>query len=289
MSREVRRLPLDFSWPLNEVWEGYRFPEYLSGDSCPDCELGYAPQAQFFYDQWYGKVPFDPTSTGSTPFLPEGEEAQAWARRQIESSPEYYGTGPAALYREAVRITELWNGSWSHHLSQADVDALVTEERLWDFTRDFVPGTGWVEKTIPTVPTAAEVNSWSLFGFGHDSINAGVCIQSRAEREGVLYVCSTCGGTASVESYPGQQAEAEAWEAKKLPEGEGWQLWETTSEGSPITPVFDSPEAFARHLAANYRRLFNTDREPESYEALLNWAKTSGWAPTLAFEVTPHG
>ena len=31
----------------------------------------------------------------------------------------------------------------------------------------------------------------------------------------------------------------------------GWQVWETTSEGSPISPVCESPEALARWLAAN--------------------------------------
>lgn len=33
------------------------------------------------------------------------------------------------------------------------------------------------------------------------------------------------------------------------PAGEGWQMWENTSEGSPISPVFDTPEKLARWLA----------------------------------------
>jgi len=290
MSREVRRVPLDFSWPLGKVWDGYEFPERLNGVRCDDCELGYSDEAQFFYDEWYGKVPFDPASMGSTPFLPEGEEAQAWARRQLESSPEYYGTGPAALYREAVRITEIWNSSWSHHLSQADVDALVAEERLWDFTKDFIPGTGWVAKENSKVPTAAEVNSWSLFGFGHDGINSGVCIRNRAEREGVPYVCSTCHGEGSLERYPGQRAEAEAWEPKALPEGEGWQLWETVSEGSPLTEVCPSAEHLADRISMAPRRYLGAgDDKPRSHQEILDWIKGSGWLPSLIIRGADNG
>jgi hypothetical protein len=35
------------------------------------------------------------------------------------------------------------------------------------------------------------------------------------------------------------------------PEGPGWQLWETTSEGSPISPVFKSPEDLADWCVPN--------------------------------------
>lgn len=36
----------------------------------------------------------------------------------------------------------------------------------------------------------------------------------------------------------------------------GWQMWETTSEGSPISPVCDSPEELARWLADNSASAF---------------------------------
>ena len=47
--------------------------------------------------------------------------------------------------------------------------------------------------------------------------------------------------------------EAPEWsrvsERYEPPVGEGWQMWETTSEGSPISPVFASPEDLATWLA----------------------------------------
>lgn len=62
-------------------------------------------------------------------------------------------------------------------------------------------------------------------------------------------LCPACDGEGAVEAYPGQQAAADAWEPTDPPVGDGWQIWETTSEGSPITPVFRSAEALADHCA----------------------------------------
>ena len=42
-----------------------------------------------------------------------------------------------------------------------------------------------------------------------------------------------------------ERAEADAWEPIEPPTGEGWQMWETTSEGSPSSPVFATAEELA--------------------------------------------
>lgn len=79
--------------------------------------------------------------------------------------------------------------------------------------------------------------------------------------------CPTCEGHASVEVYPGQRAEAEAWESVEPPTGEGWQMWETTSEGSPQTPVFATVEELARHCADSGASMFGRTTAP--YEQWL--------------------
>jgi hypothetical protein len=43
-----------------------------------------------------------------------------------------------------------------------------------------------------------------------------------------------------------------------VPEGDGWQMWETVSEGSPISPVFATPEELARWLADTGASAFAT-------------------------------
>lgn len=68
--------------------------------------------------------------------------------------------------------------------------------------------------------------------------------------------CPTCQGYGTVERYAGQRAEADAWEPTDPPTGEGWQMWETTSEGSPISPVFGTAEELAEWLAGTGASLF---------------------------------
>lgn len=245
MGREVRRVPIGFDWPLNKVWEGFLMPDRFDEEKCADCKIGYSPQAQNLYDLWYGKLPFDPASTGSTPWRHDSPAVRAFAERNVSNAPDYYGTGEAAIVREAQRLADLFNQQWSHHLSQDDVDALVADGRLMDFTHTWSREEGWQKIEPPVAPTAAQVNEWSLRGMGHDSINAGVAIRARCEREGTGDRCPTCQGHGSLERYEGQRAEAETWEPTEPPKGDGWQLWETVSEGSPISPVFATSDELA--------------------------------------------
>ena len=38
MGREVKRVPMDFEWPLKTIWNGYLMPEELHSVPCPCCE-----------------------------------------------------------------------------------------------------------------------------------------------------------------------------------------------------------------------------------------------------------
>lgn len=243
--REVKRVPLDFNWPLKETWHGYLLRESLREAPCPDCEHGYSPRGEYLQKMWYGYVPFDPAETGSQPLTPETPVVRAFAERNVAHAPEYYGTGEFAITREARRLIGHWNAQWCHHLAQEDVDALIAAGRLMDFTHTCGQGEGWRPKDPPPVVTAAQVNEWSVSGFGHDSINAMVVIDARCQREGVPNRCATCNGYATLEAYPGQREDIEAWQPTEPPEGEGWQLWETTTEGSPCSPVFATAEELA--------------------------------------------
>ena len=283
MSREVRRVALDFEWPRNKVWEGYLIPPELGEEIKCSCDHGLGPEAETFHDQWYGNAPFDPYSTGSKPFRADGPEAMAWAERQCERSPEYYGSSDGDIRREAARIADYWNNAWLHHLSQEDVDELVHEERLVDFTHDWVAGQGWTPKEGGEYPTAEAVNLWSLQGMGHDSTNAYICIQARAEREGVLYLCPKCDGHGSIEAYPGQRKARDSWEPTEPPTGEGLQLWETVSEGSPLTEVFSSSYELAKQIILSPSLLGPSGHSFIDLEEAQNWVENSGWAPSGMF------
>jgi hypothetical protein len=280
MGREIKRVALDFSWPLREVWQGYLSPERLHEEQCPDCERGYSPRAEYLLKQWYGNAPFTP----EMPLTERTPAVRAFAERNVTRSPEFYGTGEWAIACEARRLAQLWNGYWSHHLEQVDVDALVAAGRLMDLTHTWSKETKWQPRVPPVTPTAAQVNEWSISGFGHDSINAGVVIQARCEREGVSDTCATCAGHASLERYPGQRADAEAWEPEEPPAGDGYQLWETVSDGSPVSPVFATPGELATWMSQPDHP---GTLDPITCEQALRFID-AGWAMSMVL-TTDHG
>lgn len=278
MGREVKRVPLDFDAPLEEVWQGYLMPDELTLPQCPECGgQGDSPRARELMAYWYGKIPFRPGYNGSTPLTPQTPAVRAFAERNVSHAPGFYGNTEADIVREATRLADLWNGQWSHHLNADDVAALVEEGRLWSLTKTWTKADGWQPKDPPVMPTPKQVNEWSISGgFGHDAINAWIVIKARCTREGVPDTCSRCGGNGEVGTEQ-QRAAHEAWTATEPPEGEGWQLWETVSEGSPISPVFDSPEGLAHWMTRNNCTVSGPMPDLES---ALRFVR-AGWAPTI--------
>lgn len=282
MGREIKRVPVDFDWPTYEVWHGFLMPESLRETQCTVCDgSGWSAHAQNLQSLWYGHggLPFDPATTGSTPWTAQTPAVRRHAEWAIERDPGFYGTGELAIAREAARLADFFNSGWCYHLDQNDVDALIEAERLYDLTHTFTPGEGWKPiEPRPTV-TAAQVNEWSLTGLAHDSINSVIVIRARCKRDGLPDTCQMCLGHGSTEAYPGQRAEAEAWTAAEPPKGEGWQEWDTTSKGSPISAVF----ATAEDLAAWMSNPDRTDRYAKDwmpYPAAMQFIQ-AGWAPTF--------
>jgi len=229
MSRELKRVPLDFNWPLNIIWKGYLSP-YRS----IDCKLcggsGYNPETKKLSDDWY------------THSRKDGKEG------------------------------------WQYHLEQEDVQALIDADRLWDFTR--VPineeqkriveekikkgGNSWLPFNNGYIPTAKEVNEWARACFGHDSSNQWTCVKARAKRLGFWGLCELCKGDGSYWCDDKFKKLAEEWESIEPPKGEGYQLWENCSEGSPVSPVFKTLEelcAWAENNATTFANFKTTKEE----------------------------
>lgn len=86
-------------------------------------------------------------------------------------------------------------------------------------------------------------------------------------------ICTHCEGEGI---SPDHLEDYEKWESYEPPSGEGWQVWENVSEGSPITPVFKTGQELIEHLSSkgtSWNKIW-------SKEGATNFVKNSGYAPS---------
>lgn len=195
---QIRRVPLDFEWPLNQVWHGYVLPESLRLPECPDCN----------YDGYRSS----------------GMSAAAYG---IEAT--FYAHDTPEPYRSQI--------AWHDKITQHEVDMLVAEGRLpvWEID----PGTDAGAWDFTRARTANEINALQDTSplDGHDAINRSLLVRYRCKRLRIAMKCPTCKGKTHVGTREQVKAK-KAWTSFDPPAGEGWQVWEDISEGSPISPVF---------------------------------------------------
>lgn len=281
MGRELKRVALDFEWPLDEVWDGFINP-LPAATQCEVCDgSGLSVEGKHLQDLWYGYIPFNPADKGSIPFTTADEAIVEFATRNVERSPEYYGRDAKAVARESLRLCNRFNSSWSHHLNADDVTALLNEDRLKDFTHTWTSEEGWKLKEPPYIPTPREVNVWSIGGGrGHDSGNQWICAKAECKRLDVSILCSHCEGEGSI--WPSQETKQayEGWEPTEPPAGEGYQIWETVSEGSPISPVFSSAHDLAKYMVTTR---WGADKGT-SFETWMKFIEGPGWAPSAIMD-----
>jgi len=207
MGREVRRVPLDFDWPLKKVWDGFLNPHYQKCRTCGGD--GSTPHGRYL-DEVAGMIALGGSYPDGHPFMHCAPPGARWAELS------------GALSRP------------------------------------------------PRPP------------LGHDSIDRWSVAKAIRKAAGLPKHwgwCEVCNGDGIA---PEAQAAYEAWTETPPPEGEGWQMWETTSEGSPISPVFETPEALARWLADTGASTFGS--MTTTYEAWLRMICGPGWSPSMIVE-----
>lgn len=225
--RKLMRIPLDFNAPLNKVWSGYINP-YPRPTNCQSCDgWGYNTATKQISDDWY-----DMAETGRD-IRYEGVPV-SWAREAGRRNPDLYW--PALLF------------GWHHYLTQDEVDALDAEYRFHNHNYDHEKKE-WV-RTAPC-PTAVELNKAYLTGMGHDGCNKNICVEVRAKRLGVWGTCPFCEKGEIHNPDEKLRKLYDEWRRTEPPVGEGWQLWSTSGEGSPITPVFSTKEKLADYCEEN--------------------------------------
>jgi len=220
MGREIKRVALDFDYPINAmIWKGYANP--YSGLKCEVCDgTGQSPEFKKLSDSWYGS-----------------------------SNP------------------------WFCRITQDEVQALVDEGRLLDF-----------DTKNGNIPTAEEVNNWANKSpFSHDSINKWICVKTRAKRLGITETeCKYCNGEGVLWPEEKYAKLSEEFEGIDPPTGEGYQLWSTTTEGTPMSPVFDTTEKLARWLSDNNASSFGSSTA--TYDEWLKFINGPAWCPSAIID-----
>lgn len=220
MGREVRRVPIDFDWPMGKVWQGFLIPEDLCTGKCEACDGSGSTNARRAVEQ-----------TANLLLMLDNDRTDQARGRQLHPyfSSFFYGPRPSA------DIAEFGEG------------------------------------------LAGRAGG---FG-GHDAIDRWNALEKIIEAAGldprVWGICARCEGHGDVEKYVGQRAAAEAWEPTDPPKGDGWQYWETVSEGSPISPVFATAEELSLWLQTDYS--WGANHGPLTKEQADNMVRV-GWAPS---------
>jgi hypothetical protein len=221
MGREVKRVALDFNWPLNKTWEGFLNPFYKECPS-PHCQYGSTVDAA-----WLGHLV-----------------------HLILLAGENGSRGRLHPWLQGFPLVPEKNGV-----------VLCPTKRMTELT------TGLAGRS-------------PMGRLGHDAIDRWAATAKIIKAAGLPEnwgTCPVCNGHAI---DPTVYEKYEAWTPTEPPEGPGYQVWETVSEGSPITPVFATPQELARWCVDNQPWNSNS-----SYETWLRFIG-EGWASS--FVATPE-
>lgn len=250
MGREIKRVPVDFDWPIAKIWKGFINP-HPGPKNCSECGgEGLNAATREISELFYDHDGFGSRWTYAYGVDPNGNAAER---------------PPWAILGDCRR--------WCDSITQDEVDALVAHGRLMNFTHAWTAGTGWKRRDDLYVPTASEVNAWNGRGGlgGHDSINRWILVKARARRLGVYGNCRACHGRGHEKMPRKMKKKYLGWKEFGPPRGDGWQVWETVSEGSPISPVFATANELVGWLVSN----------GYSVAAAKNFVKSTGWVPSL--------
>lgn len=284
--RKIMKVPLDFSWPLGKTWKGYVNP-HPGPKRCKLCDgTGHNAEtkriADTFYDhegfgtRWrydYGVDPYGRPAS-RPPWRIIGNSL-AWKNKITQDEVE-----ALVLKGRLMDFTHTWNpdGGWKqkrwltkgYYCScKIPVPQLSPEHKT---AHCMACGEDMIlldEDDIRLqIPFAEEVNAMdNRGGMGsHDAINRWILIETRAKRLGVYGKCQKCKGSGETKLPRKKKKKYKKWKEYEPPTGEGWQLWETTSEGSPKSPVFATADGLAEWCAEN-TTIFANEKMPK-YEWL---------------------
>lgn len=208
MGRTCKRVPLDFEWGMHKIWVGYINP--YRGVDCPFCKDGYSKEAQKIRDSIYRM-----------------DHDDEWIRNP-------YRTGQ---YNPKQKV---------HNMTQDEVDHIMStygNDRRKKIMDDIVK---------PQFPDAEAITPdiFSYIALVNPLFPANLeweLIKYHSKKEGWDSSCPHCNGEGTVYINDEIKRMHDEFDGVEPPAGEGYQMWETTTEGSPVSPVFKTPEELAEY------------------------------------------
>ncbi len=120
--------------------------------------------------------------------------------------------------------------------------------------------------------------------FGYDSCARWSTVKAIIKAAGLdpdtWGICPTCEGEAV---DPASREVYEAWKDYDPPTGDGYQLWETTSEGSPSSPVFGTLEGLCSWCADNATTFGSFTATAEEWQQMLDGGFVSHQEGNMVF------
>lgn len=209
MGRTCKRVPLDFSWPMKTLWIGYVNP--YKGVDCPYCDHGYSEKAQEIIAEVY-----------------------PWKKGDETYAPNPYK--PNTTYNPHSK---------DHHMTQDEVDYFMEHRHkntIAEVQRVMAERFPDADKVTPEIFSQLSLMLWD---FTHDL--HWQMINYHSEKEGWDSSCPHCKGEGVLFLNDEIKRLHEEFRWQEPPTGEGYQMWEDTSEGSPISPVFKTAEELAEY------------------------------------------
>lgn len=211
LSRELRRVPLDFDFPIGQTWPGFLAPPATPCPAGADCLNG-------------------------------GTAAREWLEKVLINLmilPENVGRPVGQMHPYLLGVPQ-----------RPDVPPSADIGEL----------TGGLAGRAPRMP------------FGHDSSDkwraASKIIEAAGLDPDVWGVCPVCKGLGH---HPDDEEAFENFKPTEPPDGPGYQLWQTISEGGPCSPVFETKDELAGWLSANDTSIL-AGKSPAEWMEILNGA-----------------
>lgn len=235
MGREIRRVPMDFDWPKDKPWKGFIKPH---SRECPDAARGTCHGGWTNAGKWLDALCNLIALLGQEA-AQSGPEYQAHFKRTGRVYPhpylESWGQAPRTqIPRDVVeRIREIEDQGARHRA-------------FWLYSRENPPQLLPLDNELAAlVRGLAPGEDLGPFGGGMASYKIQKALRGIAGVPETWGICPTCKGDGT---DPAAKEAYEAWQREDPPAGDGWQVWETVSEGSPISPVFATAEEVVRWL-----------------------------------------